>query len=648
MCGIAGFLQEDAGEDSPNILGRMAAALLHRGPDDGGIWHVRSQGIGLAHRRLSILDTSAAGHQPMASAHKRYVIAFNGEIYNHLALRQWLEQAGAAPVWHGHSDTETLLAAFEAWGVANTLPRLNGMFAIALWDTQQQQLTLARDRAGEKPLYWGWQGEGRQAVFLFGSELAALARHPQCRRQVDRGALSLLLRHKAVPAPHSIYQGISKLMPGCWLSVSLRARQPQVHCYWSASAQIRQGIAQPFGGSAAEAVTALDALLRDAVGMQMLSDVPLGAFLSGGIDSSLVVAQMQAQSARPVKTFTIGFDQSGYNEAEQAKAVARHLGTDHTELYVSANDALALIPKLPVIYSEPFADSSQIPTWFVANLARQQVTVALSGDAGDELFAGYNRYPIAARLWGRLSRLPLPLRHTAARLITLLSPEAWNRMGGALPGSISPRLLGEKLHKGASVLGSVSAEELYYGLVSHWRDPASIVIGGEEPATLLKGNVPDLGGLSDAERMMALDLLSYLPDDILAKVDRAAMANSLETRVPLLDHRLIDFAWSLPLDYKMRDGQTKWPLRQVLKRYVPDELVNRPKMGFGVPLAAWLRGPLRDWAETLLAEPRLRQDGYFQPAPIRERWTAHLSGRRNWAYQLWDVLMFNAWLDSQR
>jgi asparagine synthase (glutamine-hydrolysing) len=443
---------------------------------------------------------------------------------------------------------------------------------------------------------------------------------------------------------HSIFSGIHKLAPGHMLSVSLAAPEPVVRAWWSGAAMARRGVAQPFAGSPDEAVDALEALLHDAVGQQMMADVPLGAFLSGGIDSSTIVALMQAQSSRPVRTFSIGFHEAGYNEAEHAKAVARHLGTDHTELYVTAQQALDVIPKLPRLYSEPFADSSQIPTFLVSQLARQHVTVSLSGDGGDELFCGYSRYQMTAGLWSKLSRIPRPLRHMAAGLVTAVPPAAWDKLGAVLPMS----RVGDKLHKAAAVLGSRSVADLYRGMVSHWADPVRVVLGATEPVSVLTGAAPNLRGLNDVERMMALDMLSYLPDDILSKVDRAAMGVSLETRVPFLDHRVVEFAWSLPLNYKLRQGVTKWPLRQVLYRHVPRELIERPKMGFGVPIDQWLRGPLREWAETLLAVPRLRSEGFFDPAPIRQKWVEHLSGRRNWQHHLWDVLMFQSWLEDVR
>ena len=657
MCGLAGFIDGSSASPTggwPILLRRMGDAIRHRGPDDSGVWIDEHAGVGLVHRRLSILDLSPAGHQPMVSASRRFVMTFNGEIYNHLELRGLLEGGGgrasiamtATGGWRGHSDTETLLAGIEAWGVEATLKKSIGMFAIALWDRQTHTLTLARDRMGEKPLYFGWQRCGNERVFLFGSELKALKAHPAFAADIDRGALCLLLRHNYIPAPYSIYQDISKLEPGCLLTVSLAQPEPKIWNYWDTVKVASAGVAQPFAGTANEAVDALEVLVKDAVRQQMMSDVPLGAFLSGGIDSSTVVALMQAQSSRPVKTFTIGFNEGGYNEAVHAKAVARHLGTEHNELYVSSQQAMDVIPHLPSLYCEPFADSSQIPTFLVSQLARDYVTVSLSGDAGDELFCGYNRYQITEKLWHKLALVPAPLRALVAKGITALSPTAWDSLAGAIPGAGRYATLGDKLHKGAGVLASATVDDLYLGMVSHQRSPADWVICGQEPATHLTGLRPELAGLGTVERMMALDAISYLPDDILVKVDRAGMGVSLESRVPFLDHRVVEFAWSLPLNYKLREGQTKWPLRQVLYRYVPRELIDRPKMGFGVPLDDWLRGPLRDWAEELLDEARLAREGFFHPAPIRQIWAEHLSGRRNWMAQLWNVLMFQAWLEA--
>jgi asparagine synthase (glutamine-hydrolysing) len=451
------------------------------------------------------------------------------------------------------------------------------------------------------------------------------------------------MRHNCIGGEHSIYQGIHKLLPGHCLEVSQAQPEPVLTQWWSAAQVAERGVAQPFAGSVEEAVDTLERLLKDAVGQQMMADVPLGAFLSGGIDSSTVVALMQGQSSRPVKTFSIGFHEAGYNEAAHAKALAQHLGTDHTELYVTAKQAMDVIPKLPTLYAEPFADSSQIPTYLVSQLARQHVTVSLSGDAGDELFCGYNRYQMTAKLWGKLQRVPMPLRRATAAAITSLSPGRWDTLGRLL----SVARLGDKMHKGSALLDKQSVAELYRGMVSHWPEPDALVLGSRESTTVLTGSQPKLNGLDEVERMMALDMLSYLPDDILVKVDRAAMGVSLETRVPMLDHRVVEFAWSLPMEYKLRGGVTKWPLREVLFRHVPRSLIERPKMGFGVPIDQWLRGPLREWAENLLGESRLRQEGFFNPEPIRQKWAEHLSGVRNWQHHIWDVLMFQAWLDNE-
>ena len=649
MCGIAGFLLITKGMtcSALEILRKQSVTLWHRGPDDSGIWHDPEAGIHLTHRRLAIVDLTPAGHQPMHSANGRYVIVFNGEIYNHNTLRLELEKANLAPHWHGHSDTETLLAAFVAWGIENTLQRCIGMFAMALWDKQTQILTLARDRIGEKPLYYGWQGD----TFLFGSELKALKAHPNFQADIDRDALCLYMRHNYILAPYSIYQDIHKLLPGTWLQVSRHQSEPRIETYWSGIDISRRGKAHLFTDSFKGAVEKLDTLLKEAVGQQMMADVSLGAFLSGGIDSSTVVALMQAQSSQPVKTFSIGFDEALYNEAAHAKAVAYHLGTDHTELYVTPDMCIQVIPRLPDLYDEPFSDSSQIPTFLVSRLARRHVTVSLSGDAGDELFAGYNRYPLTANLWGKLSRMPRPMRQWAAKAVTQVSPNGWNRITNILKPVIPAfgkwANVGDKLHKGAGVMASRNVFDLYQGMVSHWHDPISVVIGGKEPSTYLTHHL-DLHHLNAIERMMVLDLLTYLPDDILCKVDRAAMGVSLETRVPFLDHRVVEFAWHLPLEYKLREGQTKWILRQVLYKYVPKKLIERPKMGFGIPIDSWLRGPLRDWAESLLNESRLRQEGFFNPVPIRQKWIEHLSGQRNWQHHLWGVLMFQAWLEKTR
>lgn len=627
MCGFFGVASGLESSVTEMSLKLCLDKISHRGPDIGGVWIEKSSRIGLAHARLSIVDLSPAGHQPMCSACDRYVIAFNGEIYNHLALRQQLETKRQAPSWRGHSDTETLLACFSAWGIERTLQATVGMFAIALWDKQQEVLTLARDRVGEKPLYWGWCGD----ILLFGSELKAFKAHPAFNAPVDRNSLALLLRHNYIPAPHCIYQGIEKLRAGCFVQIKKGQQRQDVTPtpYWSLSTVVEAGLASPFVGTDTQAVDVLERQLIDSVGLQMLADVPLGAFLSGGVDSSTIVALMQQQSRRPVQTFAIGFNEPGYNEAEYAKEVAARLGTEHTELYVGATEALAVIPKLSQIYCEPFADSSQIPTYLVSHMAKQQVTVALSGDGGDELFGGYNPYQFAPRVWRAISKLPLALRKLAVNVLS----------GLPLP---------DKLHKLLGVFPASDREAFYAALMSHWQQPEQVVIGAGHSATVLNTPAAWPKAESFAHWMMATDAQQYMADDILVKVDRAAMANSLETRVPLLDHRVVELAWQLPLHLKIREGKGKWILREVLYRHVPRELIERPKKGFSIPLDQWLRGPLRDWAEALLAESRLQQEGYFMAKPIRELWGEHLSGKRDNALKLWSILMFQAWLERER
>ena len=652
MCGLTGFYQYTTSgppEQLRALVQRMNATLIHRGPDDVGDWVDAAAGIALAFRRLAIVDLSPAGHQPMASASGRYVLVFNGEVYNFQDLRRELQAQGCAPHFRGHSDTEVILAAIEAWGLRKAVERFVGMFAMALWDRQERTLHLVRDRLGIKPLYYTWAGP----TFLFGSELKALRAHPAFCAGIDRDALALYLRHNYIPAPYSIYKGVFKLPPGTILSVTAgKNAMAQPVPYWSARTVAESGIAHPFTGSEEEAITELDGLLKEAVGLRMIADVPLGVFLSGGIDSSTVVALMQAQSRRPVRTFSIGFQEDSYNEAQHAKAVACHLGTDHTELYVTPEETMAVIPRLPMLYDEPFADASQIPTFLVSELARRHVTVSLSGDGGDELFAGYNRYFWGRSIWRQIGWMPRRLRGTAARTLAGVSPGAWDRMfhtaGAVLPKNLRQRNPGDKLAKLAEVMSADGPDAMYLALVSHWKEPAALVPGAFEPPTPLTqrdqwADLPDF-----TQRMMYLDTITYLPDDILVKVDRASMGVSLEARVPLLDHRVVEFAWRLPLSLKIRNEQGKWLLRQVLYRYVPREIIERPKTGFGVPLDVWLRGPLRDWAEALLAEQRLRAEGFFQPEPIRSKWAEHLAGRHNWQYYLWSVLMFQSWLEANR
>lgn len=646
MCGFAGYWgSQFSSAEAQNVLQIMGEAIAHRGPDDSGVWFDATNRLGLSHRRLSIVDLSPAGHQPMHSASARFVIAFNGEVYNHLKLRTLLEMERPLH-WRGHSDTETLLACFEQWGIQHTLKQAIGMFALAVWDVVEQSLTLTRDRLGEKPLYYGWQ----QGVLLFGSELKALRKHPAFCAPIQRNALALYLRHNYIPAPYTIYQDIEKLQPGTLITFDQQFPKGRTEIYWSASEVALAGRQQPFTGTPAQAVNALDDLLSDAIGQQMVADVSLGAFLSGGVDSSTVVALMQAQSKRPVKTFSIGFNEAQFNEAEHAKAVAKHLGTDHTELYVTPEDCLAVIPKLGAMYDEPFADSSQIPTYLVSQLAKSQVTVSLSGDAGDELFAGYNRYNIANKVWSKVEKLPTFVRRAVAAGLTSVSPSTWNSLYSPVT-RFAPdkaiRNIGDKLHKGAGVLHCQSIEDVYLNLVSHWHKPEQMVLNSVEPMTRLTD--PAMRHLlkNPIEQMMLLDQISYLPDDILVKVDRAGMAVSLEGRVPFLDHRVVEFAWQLPLEYKLREGQTKWCLRQVLYKHVPKSLIERPKMGFGVPIDSWLRGPLREWASDLLDPATLKQQGFFDEVAVQQMWLEHLSGRLNWQYHLWDILMFQAWLAEQ-
>ena len=649
MCGLAGFITvpNDFGQSGgAGTAARMCAALRHRGPDEEGLWSDPAAGIALAHRRLSILDLTDAGRQPMASASGRYVIAYNGEIYNHGELRAELEKAGRAPAWRGHSDTESLLAAVDAWGLGGALERSAGMFAFALWDRSERALYLARDRLGEKPLYYGRSG----GTFVFGSQLAAMAAFPGWKPGIDRDSLTLYLRHDYIPAPRTIYTGISKLRPGTYCVLRGPLSEPQEVTYWSAQ-ELATGSAGDLPRTLTDAADELERLLRVSISGQMVADVPLGAFLSGGIDSSTVTALMQAQATAPVKTFSIGFHESGYDEAPYARAVARHLGTEHTELYVTPAEARDVIPRLPTIYDEPFADSSQIPTCLVSQLARRDVTVALSGDGADELFGGYNRYHLGRRIWQMTSMAPRAVRAAISNAIFGVRPETWATAVAPAMALLPKRLrqvnVGHKLHRLAEAMGAPDFRALYRMLVSHWTEPASVVLGGAEPLGAF-GTETDspVVARGPVQWMMDRDIVSYLPDDILVKVDRAAMAVSLETRAPFLDHRVVEFASRLPLHLKVQGNASKRVLREVLYRYVPRSLLERPKMGFGVPIDSWLRGPLRAWAEDLLDESRLRREGYFDPAPIRRKWSEHLSGARNWQYLLWDVLMFQAWLEN--
>jgi asparagine synthase (glutamine-hydrolysing) len=645
MCGIAGFWDgRRSGRDPRAALERMTKSLAHRGPDDQGCWFDPETGVALGHRRLSILDLSPEGHQPMFSASGRFAVVFNGEVYNYRQIRQELRSTS----WRGHSDTEVMLAAIEQWGLEPAIQRFVGMFAFALWDREQRTLSLVRDRLGIKPLYYGWTA----CTVLFASELKALRYYPGFQPEINRDSVALFLRHNYIPAPHSIYHDVYKLLPGTIATFrETEAGQFSVSPYWTVRAAAEQGMAHPYRGSPQEACEDLDALLREAVRLRMIADVPLGAFLSGGIDSSTVVALMQAQSSRPVKTFSIGFHQKEYNEADHAAQVARHLGTEHTELCVTAEDAISVIPRLAELYDEPFADSSQIPTFLVSQLARRQVTVALSGDGGDELFAGYTRYLWTETIWKRMQLVPAAFRPLLAQALTAISPDGWERALGRLapllPSRFRFRAAGMKTHKLAQLLTLRERDSLYRSLISYWPEDATIVLGTSEPSTLRRDKAA-WPVLSDfVSEMMYLDTLTYLPDDILTKVDRASMGTSLEARVPLLDHRVVEFAWRLPPSLKIRHGEGKWILRQVLSRYLPSRLSARPKMGFGIPVGQWLAGPLREWGESLLQEDRLRQEGFLDAGMVRALWTEHLAGTRSWESRIWGLLMFQSWLEGQ-
>lgn len=634
MCGIAGFIDlkgQASGGALESDARAMAASMVHRGPDSDGIWRDDEAGVAFAFRRLAIIDVTEAGSQPMVSAGGRFVIVYNGEAYNFPVLRRELEATGI--IFRGDSDTEVLLEGFALWGVPATVKRMVGMFAFALWDRAERRLWLGRDRLGIKPLYYGLV----DGLFLFGSELKALRAKSGWRPVLDRDALASYARFNYVPAPRTIYRGIRKLEAGTLLSFRAGG-EPEITRYWD----LAEIAARPKRDiSDEEAIAEAEALLREAVSMRMVADVPLGALLSGGVDSASVVALMQQASDRPVKTFTIGFDESGFDESAHASAVAKHLGTDHTEVMLSPDRARDLVPRLADWYDEPFADSSALPTRLVSQVAQRHVTVALSGDGGDEVFLGYNRYRSAASAWRRSRALPGPLRKLAAGAMQSVPTGAWDAMAGLLPASRRPGLAGDKMHKLAGLLRADDADAAYRGLVSHWTDPDALVTGGREQPSAVwdaAAAIPDF-----TERMAFLDSMTYLPDDILHKVDRASMSVSLEARVPLLDHRLVEFAWSLPPHMRLRDGQGKWLLRQVLYRHVPRDIIDRPKAGFAVPVGAWLRGPLRDWAEDLLDERRLREEGWFDAAMVRSAWDAHLAGRGNHWQAIWGICMAQDW-----
>lgn len=661
MCGITGFVDQLYRGQSDAAINAMTRSLQHRGPDDCGHWEDREVGIRLGHRRLSILDLSSAGHQPMQSASGRYVITFNGEIYNFKELQGELIQLGYNFI--GNSDTEIMLAAFEEWGFLYSLSRFNGMFAFAVWDKKNRSLHLARDRMGEKPLYYGWSN----GMFFFGSELKSLKANPYFKSEVDRDSVALALQYGYIPAPWSIYKNIFKLVPGTLLILdntdfrdipcgfspfaenNQSAKSPSY--YWKAPGITSTGSPEPFKGSEQEASDKLNSMLLEAVSLRMISDVSIGAFLSGGIDSSTVVALMQSQSSIPVKTFAIGFEESDFNEAGFAKNVASYLQTEHTELYLTAKDILDVIPMLPHIFDEPFSDSSQIPTYLVSKLCAQQVTVCLSGDGGDELFGGYDRYKWASRVWSGINRLPEVCRNGIAESVSILNPQTYDRayeiFRRIVPESFSIVNPGQKMHTFARIMKSPDQYELYCGLMSHWREEDSVVPNSRKRLTAFDiccdRRQQDFGF-----HMMTTDMRTYLPDDIMTKVDRTSMAVSLEARAPFLDHKLIEFATRLPIEYKLDGNQSKKILRNVLYRYVPENILERPKMGFSIPVGKWLRCELQDWAEDLLSVNKLEAHGFLNSSPIRAKWKEHLSGRSNWENHLWDVLMLQAWLERER
>jgi len=647
MCGIAGYFSKDT-YISENVLLEMGKAVKHRGPDDSGIWHDRNSGIGLVHRRLSIQDLSKAGHQPMFSHNARYVISYNGEIYNHILLRDKVESiVGTKVKWKGSSDTETLLACIENLGIESTLENIKGMFAFALWDRESKKLVLARDRFGEKPLYYGIQNE----TLLFGSDLISLKKHPSFKGEINRDAVALLMRYGYIPSPKSIYTGIHKLPPSSYVIFESHDSIPTIKYYWSLSSVIKDNNDGLCSYDYRSAVQKLDELIGDSVEQQMISDVPLGTFLSGGIDSTLITALSQSRSSGQVRTFTAGFDDKLYNEAHHAKKLAKYLGTSHTELHISPEHALDAIQKMPDIYTEPFADPSQIPTFLIAELTKEHVTVGLSGDAGDEIFSGYNRYVLTERYWKKLNLIPQPIRYLISSSIEKVSPDRLNRTLSSIQKIFAVKHqqanIGEKLHKAAIALRAQTSDELYSSLVNRWQNTDELVIGTSKVQTLsdcfIHSSEKDI-----VHRMMETDLLTYLPDDILCKVDRASMFVGLESRAPFLDREVVEFAWGLPLNYKIKDGVGKSILRDVLYKYVPKELIDRPKMGFGLPISSWLRGPLKEWGNSLLDQDRLRKEGFFHAEKVRQKWVQHQSGAFNWQYQLWPILMFQLWLQNEK
>ena len=637
MCGFAGIYSLNQININTEILLNMSNKLVHRGPDDSGIWINSSKSIGFAHQRLAVIDLTSAGSQPMHSKNNRFTIVFNGEIYNHHELRNELDLYN----WKGHSDTETLLACIESWGLDKTLNKINGMFAFALWDSIDCTVQLARDRMGEKPLYYGWQGDS----FLFGSELKALKVHPSFKDQIDMESLNLYFRYNNIPAPFSIYRDIYKLTPGSILTLHIGEKKYEIKKYWSVLNTAVESLSNLSKNTEEELVFELDNLLRRSIKQKMLSDVPIGAFLSAGIDSSTIVSIMQAISSKPIKTFTIGFEDESYNEANEARLIANHLGTDHHEICVKPQDIIDLIPLLPVLYDEPFSDASQIPTYLVSKLAKEKVTVSLSGDGGDELFCGYNRYLITEKLWGVLRIFPLFFRKLISFLILSIPINFWKKLETFAFLSKKYKNIGFKLHKGAEAISSNTLYELYDNLLSNWKSDVQLVKGTKQRLNPGLDISKGLERFSKVEKMMLWDMQSYLPNDILVKLDRASMGVSLEGRVPFLDHEIVEFAWRVPTKYKYKNNKGKWLLRQVLHKYIPEGLVERPKSGFTLPLSEWLRGPLKDWAEGLINTDRIESEGILNSHMINQRWQEHQAGNTDWSNQLWSILMFQLWLE---
>lgn len=644
MCGLTGFINlnnELSREELMNTATLMANSITYRGPDAGGTWADEKDGIALGHRRLSIKDLSTEGHQPMFSASGRYVIVYNGEIYNFNEIRVSLENMGHS--FRGQSDTEVMLEAIEFWGIKKAIKKFTGMFAFALWDRNEKLLYLGRDRFGEKPIYYGWMGK----TFLFGSELKSLRIHPSFKTYIDRESVALFVQYNYIPSPYCIYKGIYKMPPATLLTINpqngMSLSAPEK--YWSLWDVVEAGKKNPFLGNEVEASEQLDYFLHEAIGPQMIADVPLGAFLSGGVDSSTIVAIMQQKSKDPIKTFTIGYLESAYNEAEYAKNVAKYLGTNHTELYVSSKQAIDVIPRLTDMYDEPFSDASQIPTFLVSQLAKQQVTVSLSGDGGDELFGGYNRHLWGEKIKNTLNNYPNFMLKFGGDILRSM-PIQFLEGSPFLPDRFKNIRFSEKVYKLSNIISIEDSATMYQNLISQWRNPHDIVLG-LSPQSQYRNNLETPDCLSSiTEKMMYMDMINYLPDNILQKVDRASMNVSLESRAPFLNHHIVEFAWSLPISMKIKNDKSKWLLREVLYKYIPKELIERPKMGFGVPLDSWLRGPLKEWAEDLIDEKKLIDNGFFNPEPIRKKWKQHISGRYNWQYPIWNILIFQDWIEK--